>query len=664
MNFNRRSPACSLLGLVLLAVGAFGCSSDDPTTPSTGGGPGVPSGGGTPGATWNIQVTATPNVLQLPVPGTGDPAPTSFVRFVVRNAANGQPPPNNTTLVVSATGGTLSGDNFTGQTQVNVLLLNGEATLIFTPTGEGTALIRAQLETSVGTATIQVLGAPDALPFAISNVTPPVGGPQGGFAVRIGLEEGSQPFVGPVRVTIGGQTADVLEVTPGFIRVRVPALATPLGPGETRVVDVTVTNAFGTAAALNDTLIGGFVYAHGGSVDTPVVFSVDPTSGPLEGNTRITIRGAGFVDPQVLFQFPSAGGTIQIDAPLESVKAATQLIVRSPDIRSYVNAGTLITPVSAIIRVINRRSGASFLASANPFVYGTAMRITSISPSEVDFRGGEDVVITGNGFDEPVVVAVGGIGQTVIDVTGTRIRFRTTRREGLACDARSLFPVTVTNEEGGGTVTFDSLLVTGPESPEPTSVSPSAGNVGISVTIAGRDFPPAGTSNVRVNFGGEDGSTAPVNSAPGNNTLVVTVPTPPLSFEFATEACDGNGDGIAGGTRPVPTPIDVTVTDLDSGCSGTLTNAFTLNPQSAACTGDNTAPPPPPTVACNDGVDNDGDGAIDFPADLGCSAADDTNEIGQCQDGVDNDADTFIDFGPGVGNDPQCASLNDNTEGS
>ena len=29
---------------------------------------------------------------------------------------------------------------------------------------------------------------------------------------------------------------------------------------------------------------------------------------------------------------------------------------------------------------------------------------------------------------------------------------------------------------------------------------------------------------------------------------------------------------------------------------------------------------------CNDGIDNDGDGAIDFPADFGCSNARENNE--------------------------------------
>src|SRR3989344_4855861 len=66
-------------------------------------------------------------------------------------------------------------------------------------------------------------------------------------------------------------------------------------------------------------------------------------------------------------------------------------------------------------------------------------------------------------------------------------------------------------------------------------------------------------------------------------------------------------------------------------------------------------------AACSDGIDNDADGAIDYPADFSCSNADDNDEENpksQCQDGIDNDADGLTDFGE----DPGCESLQDNDE--
>lgn len=68
-------------------------------------------------------------------------------------------------------------------------------------------------------------------------------------------------------------------------------------------------------------------------------------------------------------------------------------------------------------------------------------------------------------------------------------------------------------------------------------------------------------------------------------------------------------------------------------------------------------------AACADGLDNDSDGAIDFPADPGCSAAGDTDETDPapppaCADGIDNDADTRVDFPA----DPGCSAASDTDE--
>lgn len=79
---------------------------------------------------------------------------------------------------------------------------------------------------------------------------------------------------------------------------------------------------------------------------------------------------------------------------------------------------------------------------------------------------------------------------------------------------------------------------------------------------------------------------------------------------------------------------------------------------------DNQEAAAPPAAACNDGLDNDGDGATDHPADTGCTALTDTNELDlgtQCDDGIDNDGDGFIDYKL-AGGDPQCSSSSDNTE--
>ncbi|PIR88888.1 MAG: hypothetical protein COU07_04070, partial [Candidatus Harrisonbacteria bacterium CG10_big_fil_rev_8_21_14_0_10_40_38] len=73
----------------------------------------------------------------------------------------------------------------------------------------------------------------------------------------------------------------------------------------------------------------------------------------------------------------------------------------------------------------------------------------------------------------------------------------------------------------------------------------------------------------------------------------------------------------------------------------------------------------PTLPECRDGIDNDHDGATDFGFDFSCFGLNDNDEgdpLSQCQDGQDNDGDGKIDYGTSLSNDPDCTSLQDNTE--
>ncbi len=69
-----------------------------------------------------------------------------------------------------------------------------------------------------------------------------------------------------------------------------------------------------------------------------------------------------------------------------------------------------------------------------------------------------------------------------------------------------------------------------------------------------------------------------------------------------------------------------------------------------------------PTYQCSDGIDNDGDGLTDYPADPGCSSSTDNDEYNaptpQCSDGIDNDGDGLTDYPA----DPGCSSSSDDDE--
>lgn len=69
----------------------------------------------------------------------------------------------------------------------------------------------------------------------------------------------------------------------------------------------------------------------------------------------------------------------------------------------------------------------------------------------------------------------------------------------------------------------------------------------------------------------------------------------------------------------------------------------------------------PVIIQCADGIDNDSDGAIDYPADVSCGHIGDTNEEmlkSYCQDGIDNDGDGATDHPSDTG----CSSQQDQTE--
>ncbi len=65
--------------------------------------------------------------------------------------------------------------------------------------------------------------------------------------------------------------------------------------------------------------------------------------------------------------------------------------------------------------------------------------------------------------------------------------------------------------------------------------------------------------------------------------------------------------------------------------------------------------------ACDDGVDNDGDGLVDWPDDPGCDDSEDPSEQSSalvCDNGLDDDGDTLVD----VADDPGCDDPGDPSE--
>jgi hypothetical protein len=602
-----------LLGVALgvaLAL-ASGCQSNSPTEPKSSGTPVTPKVP-EPVTTYNVSVTANPAALSA---GSSTP---SNVTIQVHRTDNGQAPPDLTQVQVTTSLGEFNAAG-SGLTTTTVQLVNGQAQVaLFPGTSIGTATVRAQVGTSAGAANVSI---GQQATFFISSVSPGVGNPNGGEDVTIN----GGGFDQPVRVTFASGAAQVLSVSPNQIRVRTPsatAAGVSVGVGQSVPISVGVTINVNEPGQLTDTLTNGFTYALGGGVLQPQVFSISPASGSNDGGTRVTIVGDGFDQPvQILF---GHGGTAAnfngVEATVESV-SRNRIVAVVPAARGF-GQNNVNQVVDILIKNLN--TGFSTVA-AGFYKYGSNVLITAMGPGSGSYLGGTRVTIFGQGFDEPVAVSLGNVGQLVVSVTGTEIVFLTSGVPVTTCPTSGVITVTgvsVTNIETGDTGTANLGFNFIVPLPQIFGISPTSGSPGTAAVITGQNF----ASHVQVLFGdATSGSSATIVSS-NASSINIRVPSAPQSFTFNTEPCDGNGDGIPNGTRTIPTSISVNVRNLDgTGCAVTLSNAFVLSPPSSTCTGDNSTPPVT-TPACSDGADNDGDTLIDFPADPGCSSATDTTE--------------------------------------
>ncbi len=599
--------ALAQASVVILSLALAGCSSDSPSEPRQQ--PSTPPGTTPPSSTYAITVGVSQSELQT---GSDEPA---LVTISVRRADNGQAPANNTTIVVTTSLGDF-GSQGSGVQSVALALIGGQAQLnLFAGGTQGTAIIRAQLEGSVGQAAVAVRGSAT---FFLSYVQPNTGSPDGGDQVTIvggGFNE-------PVRVTFGGVVAQVLGVSFDRITVRTPPATSAVPAGTTLAANVQVTVNLNETDEASDALAGGFVYVPGGGgqPSQPLVFSVSPATGVNEGGTRVTITGTGFQSPvQVIFGTGTSAATFSgVEATIESV-SATQIVLRTPAATGF---GQNNQNAQVAILVRNLNTGFTTISQA-AYRYGSTMIITALQPSQIVFDSQATVTISGQGFEAPVSVNLGGIPATVLSVSGTQVIVRAgIPAIGNCQDVVGSVQVVNINsgasdltDDGNGPRLADFVY----RAPRPvvTGVSPASGtgNGGTNVIVTGQGF----DDPLRVQFGGAAGSVISVNAA-GTS---VTVQTPSFA-EFDEVACDDNADGTSG-MRFVRTTVDVDVVNLITGCEAdTFTGGFAYIPTDTSCRGDQGAVAP----QCNDGIDNDGDTLIDFPADPGCTSETDTTENG------------------------------------
>ena len=574
------------VGAAALAIVLAGCSTDSPTAPDQGGQTPATTGGT---AQWSITVTASPTTIEL-----ADGTPTSTIGVSIVHGSTGAAPPEGTLFQLRASHGT-----FGGESTVTGVLTRGGYAALFTADTAGTAIITATLEQSIGQKTISVIDPDDSV-FVLTHMEPNIGSPDGGDIVGLfghNIRE-------PVSVTFGSQNAEILGVTSGRIRVRTPRAPSTVPVGSTLPVSVTATSGLGTQFQTSFTLGGSFVYTHGTSGNFPQIFSLEPDSGPVAGGTTVVARGSGFGDhPRVMMQADS-GPVIELQ---QISNSETRVTFLTP-------AASSLAPASnwngeAQVWIVDLNTGLS--SGKQTFHYGATIFVSSIVPANGSPAGGLTVSIIGSGFEAPMQVFLGDTEQTVLSVSPTEIRFLTSPAPEGTCSDQS-FALTVKSVVTGVESTEDLSFTYLSGNPVVAAISPSSRTVsgGGTATITGSNFG-IGGGGVTVRFGNSTSAGATVIGA---NT--VSAPIPAYSGTLPSASCDDNGDGVAG-VRFSSTTVSVTVSNLPQGCSDTTAGLFTYTPTSSACV---------EPARCSNGIDDDGDTFIDFPADPECSGPNDDNE--------------------------------------
>ena len=310
---------------------------------------------------------------------------------------------------------TVTGTGFTGATAVRFGGMAGSSLHVVSPTqitirspAHAAGTVDIKVTTPVGTS---AASPADRFTYAarpnVTSITPKSGLLAGNTIVTIT----GTGFTGASAIRFGTtkNTTPLTVVSATKITVRSPAHAAG-------VTDVTVTTPGGTSAvAAGDK----FTY-----IAKPNVTSITPKSGPLTGNTAVTIIGTGFTGATAV-KFGITKNTTFL-----TVVSATKITVRSPAHAAGVTDVTVTTP-----------GGTSTTSIADRFTYAARPNVTGISPASGPGTGGTRVTLTGTGFTGATAVKFGTTAGTSLTVnSSTRITITSPAHAAGTVDVRVTTP--------------------------------------------------------------------------------------------------------------------------------------------------------------------------------------------------------------------------------
>jgi hypothetical protein len=547
-----------LLALTALLVLFAGCKGESPTAPPpvTGTSGGTGSGSGTPppvGASLTLTAsntapfTSSTSTLTATVTQNNAPVPNgTAVEFVTATpSANFTDTPDNPTTIIRTT-------------------TAGVAKVTVTSSVAGAVVVTATVNNVTKSITLNFQDPvfpppPPSTAPTISSVNPATGLPTGNQSVVI---TGTN-FRAPVRVLFdpgSGQAAKdafSTSVTPTSITVITPAF--DLGVSQQLVVSITVIVEAGAPTEQRVTKAAAFTYT--APVLTPVFRALSPTSGPIDGGTRVTITGDAFEAPLQVF-FGSAQAQV-LSVTFHSID------VMSPTARDTNPNGSGVVTGPVDLKIVDVNSGKSVVAPG-AFRYVNKAQITAITPDQGPFTGGTRFTIDGSGFVAPTTVYLDGIAASVIKVTATEITGISNGIAVTSC-ADSTGPIVVTNVDNGDSATAPTnwiFRVIKPAIVGVTTTSVVAGG-NASVTVANA------VGLARITIGGLGASIlSQTDNGNGTTTFLIQVPS---TLVLSTQTCAGTSS-----TAQQPTAFDVTYTSLTTTCTDTLTKGLTVSPPAVA----------------------------------------------------------------------------------
>lgn len=550
------------LTLLALLAGVHACSSDAPS-PTTPKGPGGQPPSGSSGLVVRL-FTSNPN-----------PPEESCTLIQAIVTRNGQSVPDGTGVAFSSNFGVFE-QNFLNI--ISVVTQNGAATTALCSNDPGSAVVTARVteggDTSSATITIMFQPVAQLGPF-VTFCDPSFGPPGGGTSLNIsgGRFFGSAASTRVV-FSAGGVAREALvtNLTGDTITVVTPAFPEAQSPSVP--VEIRVTLGTNTSNPVTLSLPNCFAFGTGPSTQ-PSVTAVLPSSGPNEGNTRVTIIGSGFRAPlQVFFG--------EVEATVLSI-SFNQIIVLTPAAFG-AGAPNLNAQVPVRVRLVDSGLEAS---PPGTFRYVVDNVITSIAPDQLLITNlTTPVTLFGHGFQAPVAVTLAGISASVISVSATEVVVLPGRPFVNNCQDLGGASRIVNINTGDVAVGPDFIYLVEQTRPVIASMTPgraqgSIGSPPVIVTFVGPNVENAdqarfGPRNATISVG-----------TPGDNSVTATLPQ---SEVIVSPACP---TGVGVGTQIQVEAVGVTLVDLNTGCGSTppVTFIYTL-----PCVVPTATPVPSPTV--------------------------------------------------------------------